>query len=152
VGKLTILGKRLKQARKNKGLTQDYVAKILGTTYQTISNYERGIRDPDTDSLTRLANLYEISIDWLLGLTDDPTPPQPKKQEKPNFEEYVLSAPALGEALIRIAELDDEYSMDEPTFADLSQKAFKKFGLSKAKGSDRAAGGIKIPGTGALDD
>ena len=42
--------------------------------------------------------------------------------------------------------------MDEPTFADLSQKVYKKFRLSNAKGADKAAGGIKMPGTGALDD
>ena len=149
---MSTIAKRLKLLRDKKGLTQKEVSSLTGIVRATLANWEIGRTEPDLGALKLLAEFYETSTDYILGLTDDPTPPQPKKQEKLNFEEYVLSAPALGEALIRIAELDDEYSMDEPTFADLSQKAFKKFGLSKAKGSDRAAGGIKMPGTGALDD
>lgn len=61
------LGERLREARENKGWNQVYVAKVLDITSQTISGYERGIRDPDTSTLKRLAQLYEVSIDYLLG-------------------------------------------------------------------------------------
>lgn len=71
---MSILGERLIQARKNKGFTQDYVAKIIGATYQTVSNYERGTRDPDTETLSKLAVLFETSVDYLVGNTDDPSP------------------------------------------------------------------------------
>ncbi len=67
------LGERLRQARESKGWTQVYVAKLLGITSQALSNYERGERDPDTPLLNRLAELYGVSADWLLGRTDDPS-------------------------------------------------------------------------------
>ena len=141
---------RLKQLRENKGLSQDGLGKLLNTTQQTINNYEKGKREPSQDMLQKIADIFKVSTDYLLGRTDDPTPPQ-AKQEKPNFEEYVLSASGLGEATIRVAELDSLYGMDSNTFTSLSRLAYKKFGLPGAKGSPKAAGGIKTPGTGALD-
>ena len=147
---MTILGKRLKQARKNKGLTQDYVAKIIGTTYQTISNYERGTRDPDTESLTRLANLYETSIDYLLGRTDDPTP-SPAKKKEPSHEEYVLSAKTLGDSLIMVAELVITKVIDNVEAMYLSGLVFKKFRAMPAVDAEPAAWStVDIPGAGAL--
>ncbi|HCF49112.1 MAG TPA: transcriptional regulator [Syntrophomonas sp.] len=61
------LGERLRSAREEKGWKQTYVAKILGITSQSLSNYERGDRDPDTSLLARLADLYEVTTDYLLG-------------------------------------------------------------------------------------
>lgn len=61
------LGNRLKQARENKGFTQQYVADKLDVSNGAISGYERGYRDPDTEILNRLADLYEVSLDWLSG-------------------------------------------------------------------------------------
>jgi len=69
---MSILGDRMRVARKKKGFTQDNVAKLLKTTYQTISNYERGIRDPDTDTLNKFAYICGVSLDWLLGLPNCP--------------------------------------------------------------------------------
>ncbi len=69
---MTVLGKRLKQARKNKGITQIDAANILGISNGTLSGYERNYRDPDTETLNKMANLYEVSNDWLLGKSDNP--------------------------------------------------------------------------------
>lgn len=69
-----ILGDRLRASREAKGWTQVYVAKIVDITSQALSNYERGDRDPDTPLLKQLAELYEVSADYLLGRTDDPGP------------------------------------------------------------------------------
>jgi len=69
-----ILGDRLRASREAKGWTQVYVAKIIDITSQALSNYERSDRDPDTPLLKQLAELYEVSTDYLLGLTNDPSP------------------------------------------------------------------------------
>ncbi|WP_091016072.1 helix-turn-helix domain-containing protein [Paenibacillus amylolyticus] len=61
------LGSKLKKARENKRLTQQEVANKLGVSNGAISGYERGYRDPDTDTLKSLADLYEVSLDWLKG-------------------------------------------------------------------------------------
>ena len=60
------IGRRLKKARLDAGLKQADVAKILGITYQAISNYERGINRVDTDTLQRLCNVYGINVSDLL--------------------------------------------------------------------------------------
>ena len=64
------LGKRLKESRKYKDLTQEEAAKRLGTTFQALSNYERDYRDPDTALLKKMAELYDVDTDYLLGRTD----------------------------------------------------------------------------------
>jgi len=61
------IGRRLKNARLNCGLTQADVAKKLGITYQAISNYERGITNADTETLTKLCRIYKIPIGSLLS-------------------------------------------------------------------------------------
>lgn len=61
------LGERLKEARKNKKITQMEAASKLGVTNGALSGYERNYRDPDTEMLKKLANLYGVSIEWLLG-------------------------------------------------------------------------------------
>jgi len=68
------LGKRLKEARAKKGLTQEEAAKFLDITFQALSNYERDIRDPDTNLLKKMADLYEVTTDYLLGRTNVRTP------------------------------------------------------------------------------
>lgn len=68
-----MLGKRLSYLREKKGFTKTYVAKYLGVTRQAYSNYESEARDPDTTTLLSLANLFNVTVDFLLGndLTED---------------------------------------------------------------------------------
>ncbi len=64
------LGKRLKREREKRNWSQMYVAGKVGITNTVLSNYERDYRDPDTDTLTKLADLYEVAVDYLLGRTE----------------------------------------------------------------------------------
>lgn len=59
--------KRLKRFRRGKGFTQEEVAKLIGISRQAFSNYERGIRVPSIDVLVKLADVYEMSLDELVG-------------------------------------------------------------------------------------
>ncbi|PNP90645.1 hypothetical protein BMT55_11750 [Listeria newyorkensis] len=61
------LGIKLKSARENKQMTQKQVAEKLDISIGTLSGYERNYRDPDTNTLQKLADLYEVSIDALMG-------------------------------------------------------------------------------------
>lgn len=69
-----LLGERLKIAREKKGLKQNRVAQSLGIHNSTLAKYESGDREVDIDTLKKLAELYEVSVDWLSGRTDDPSP------------------------------------------------------------------------------
>lgn len=57
--------------RKEKELTQVNLAKILNIRQTTVSSWENNISVPDYPTLIRLANLYDVSTDYLLGRTDD---------------------------------------------------------------------------------
>lgn len=57
--------------RKEKGLSQEELADKLSVSRQAVSKWERGEALPDTDNLIRLAKLYNVSIDELVGYTPD---------------------------------------------------------------------------------
>ncbi|MEK5038829.1 helix-turn-helix domain-containing protein [Sporosarcina sp. FSL K6-3457] len=61
------LGKRLGHERTKRNWSQKFVAEKIGITNTVLSNYERDYRDPDTETLTKLADLYEVKVDYLLG-------------------------------------------------------------------------------------
>ena len=62
-----MLGKQLKFIREQKGYSQAQIAESLGTTRQTISNWENDKTILDSASLIRLADFYQISLDELCG-------------------------------------------------------------------------------------
>lgn len=64
------LGKRLSHERAKRNWSQKYVAEKIGITNTVLSNYERDYRDPDTETLATLADLYEVTTDYLLGRYD----------------------------------------------------------------------------------
>lgn len=68
---MSILARRLKEARNKSGYKQIEAAKKLGISNGTLSGYERDYRDPDTDILNKMASLYDVSVDWLLGKTNN---------------------------------------------------------------------------------
>ena len=64
---------RLKEIRKNRGITQLKLAMDLNISQNTISRYETGEREADYTTLIRLADYFNVSLDYLLERTDDPT-------------------------------------------------------------------------------
>ena len=69
-----VFGKRIKQLRKQHRLTQSELGEMVGLTQQSITAWETGRTYPDVYTLIRLAMLYEVSVDWLLGLTENAEP------------------------------------------------------------------------------
>ena len=61
---------RLTQLRNEKGLKREDVAKVLGCSVSAVGNYENGNRTPDFDSLIKLVDYFNTTIDYLLGKTD----------------------------------------------------------------------------------
>lgn len=62
------IGKRLLDARQKKDLSQQQVADRIGTTRNTISRYEQGVREPSCAVIVSLARIYGVSADYILGL------------------------------------------------------------------------------------
>ena len=65
---------RLKELRKKKGISQLRLATDLNTTQNTISRYETGEREPGIAELIKIADYFHVSVDYLIGHTDDPRP------------------------------------------------------------------------------
>ncbi|MBQ5842038.1 MAG: helix-turn-helix transcriptional regulator [Clostridia bacterium] len=76
-----ILGNKLYELRKQAGLSQEAFAEKLGVSRQAVSKWECGASMPDTDNLITIANLYDISLDELIGR------PAPEKTEKTDAQE-----------------------------------------------------------------
>lgn len=64
------IGLRLSNCRQNKNMTQEELAGRLGITPQAVSKWERGASLPDISMLADLADILEVSTDWLLGLCE----------------------------------------------------------------------------------
>lgn len=64
---------RLKELRKSKGVSQLKLALDLNTSQNTISRYETGEREPGIHELIMIADYFNVSLDYLLERTDDPT-------------------------------------------------------------------------------
>lgn len=62
---------RLRELRKEKGLSQSQVADLLGCNQTAIGKYERGQLEPNIFALKKLADFFECSVDYLLGREDD---------------------------------------------------------------------------------
>lgn len=64
------LSTRLKLLRKEKGISQYKLAENLNLSRGLLSNYEQGSRAPDYDTLILIADYYNVSVDYLLGITN----------------------------------------------------------------------------------
>jgi len=62
-----ILSERLKECRREKGYTQNQVAIYCDITEKTYQNYELMTREPKIEILIRIADLFETTIDYLVG-------------------------------------------------------------------------------------
>jgi len=85
-----MIGERLCDLRKDKALTQQELGKLLSLSKFTISSYENERTSPDDKTLISIAKIFNISLDYLMGLTDFPHPYQRETRAlvlPPNFDE-----------------------------------------------------------------
>ena len=104
---------RFKLARLNSGLQQKAVASELGISVQSISYWESGSRAPSKDNLLRLAEMYGVTTDYLLGNDVEENSVQAKTKKEP----------------VTIDEL--------PGLTDAQRQLLKAFNRCKAEGRAR---------------
>lgn len=138
-----LLGERIKEARLAKGLTQKQLAEMLNTTDATVNRYEKGVRNPDPETLETIADILEVSMDYLFGKTNIPNIYIPEeyarkhkitKRDLTQYEDFIEQA--------GIFFMDDEVAEEdkEKLFRDISELFWKakemnkkKYGRKKAK-------------------
>lgn len=67
---MNIVGNRIKEIRKDNGLTQQQFGEILSVSQDTVSLWERGVSLPPSEIVIAIARKYAISADYILGLAD----------------------------------------------------------------------------------
>jgi len=82
---------RIKELRKLKKVSQKEVASNLGIAQNTLSTWEVGRYEPDSDSLVKLADYFNVSIDYLLGRSDEKRPAVPEDDGSHKNEVLVRS-------------------------------------------------------------
>ena len=68
-------GQRIKELRAEKGLTQKELANLIGGAQNTIAQYEKGLAKPSVDVVVKLVQIFNVTSDYLLGITDYPSSP-----------------------------------------------------------------------------
>ena len=71
---MSLMGSRIREYRLKRGLTQGQMAEKLGMTEANFSSYERGKSIPPGDKLNQIASILNVSVDYLLGRSNDPEP------------------------------------------------------------------------------
>ena len=74
--------KRIRDLREDHDYTQEYVARVLGTSQTMYARYERAANELPIHHLLTLCSFYQVSSDYLLGLTDISDPPPVSTEKK----------------------------------------------------------------------
>lgn len=84
-------GERLRKLRQSKRITQDELGTIFDPplAQSTIGTYERGLRQPTYENLVLIANYFNTSTDYLLGLTDEIEIKEEKQQDSKELREFL---------------------------------------------------------------
>ena len=69
-----MLGERLAYLRRREGISQKELGKKLNISHYTISSYEKGRSEPNDEIKVRIAQYFNVSLDYLVGLKDTPDP------------------------------------------------------------------------------
>ena len=76
----TIIGERLQDLRIEAGVKQEDLGKMLNLSKNAVSAYEKERNEPSDEIKIKLARFFDVSVDYLLGLTDDPCPYKSRKR------------------------------------------------------------------------
>ena len=99
------LGERIKQLRKENGMTQVDMAQKLGVTKGTVSTWETNSRVPSFETLNQMCDMFQRSLDYLMGRSDDATPPILSDEEQTELALNQVAAD-LREYVLKYCRLD----------------------------------------------
>lgn len=132
-------GNILKELRSNCGLTQLQLAGILDISKSNISKYEAGSVEPNMDTLIRIANYFNVSIDYLMGREDDLVPQSKNNvdvkssnstldepREKSNFFFFFFDNQLREVFKLRFKKSLEDKGMNIQDFSDMTEIDLKK--------------------------
>jgi transcriptional regulator with XRE-family HTH domain len=101
-------------------MNQQELADRLGVSQQTISKYENGEREPDHNTLTKISELFSVSIDYLLGQTDIRNP-----YDESNIENYTNEIEDILETIHKRPEIKALFSLSKKASKEDVEKTLK---------------------------
>lgn len=140
---------RIRELRKKNKITQTELAKGIGSSTQAISMYEKGERNPKIDKIQALADFFNVSVEYLMGLSDQPHVPKyetnkgvnrlpatglsPLSEDERAEGGYIINAPKPSASdtlrnIVTILMLDDEIDLQERKY--LIEQAYKANNLT----------------------
>jgi len=117
---------RLKEMREARGLNMREAARLLKMPYTTYVNYEKGAREPNSETLIQLADFYDTTIDYMLGKTDDPNSVTVSSSDSnilpfPDMKSVpLIGTIACGEPILAAENIECEVDMPEHVKADFA--------------------------------
>ena len=125
-----MLAERIKQTRCEKGFSRKDAAEHLGVALRTYASYENGEREPNSECLSSLSKLFGVTVDYLLGLSDNPSVANELPEYNNIFKIQTHKIPLLG-----------EIACGQPIFASEDRESYVEVGTDvradfclKAKG------------------
>ena len=109
--------KNLKKLREIHGLSQQRFADLFNLSQQSIYKYENDISEPSIETLTKIADYFNTSIDYLVDFTDIPCPLEQRNEETLSPTEKELIDDGLLESfdvITLIAEIEDQFGIEIP--------------------------------------
>jgi len=119
-----LLSDRLRQLRLRYGYSQAFLAEELSISRMAYTQYESGHREPPLEILIHLAQMYQVSLDYLLGLSDLSRPPNLSPQESYLFSQLDRLAGKRREHVLQILQQELGYQVlsDSLIFHEASKK------------------------------
>ena len=81
---------KLKELRNKEGISQSALGKALNMSQQGIAKWETGSTSPNPEMLRKIADYFNVSVDYLLGKTDIKNP-RPKNEDKITFDDFTYA-------------------------------------------------------------
>jgi transcriptional regulator with XRE-family HTH domain len=94
-----LVGDRLKDLREGRSYTHQELAHLLDLSITQVWRYETGKTDPSGEILARMAKVFNVSVDYLLGVIDDPLPPGSTESNLSDQEKAVIQALRRGQKI-----------------------------------------------------
>lgn len=121
---MILVKNRVRELRRAKGVTQAELARVIGVAQNTLSYWEQGKYDIDTDSLQRIADYFDCSVDYLLVRSDSTAPSANTVSPLPS--------PPVTERDIQVALFGGDEEVTDEMWEEV--KSFAEFVKSKNKG------------------
>lgn len=102
------LGEKIKMLRSENNMMQKELAKILNIAPPTLTNYEKDHREPNFETLKKLSEIFDVSIDWLLGVVENRTETKTKLAKPPEKYKKILDTLGIEDiAIFEDAEMEE---------------------------------------------